>query len=158
MTDTPFSNRSFHSTEKCTVFLLLVLGLRCRDTRRVTMLVTHTDLSRTNRKTTTTNIFKNPKTPILTTTTQHTTLARNETRIYRNSLQPSTKPCQRSKNVANAPLTTEPPSSQPDDPRYPRPPWLRTIRWLLLHSRLTPLTFALILLLLYLLDKPSLLT
>src|SRR6266567_5052067 len=35
--------------------------------------------------------LKIPKTPILTTTTQHTTLAPNETCIYRNSLQPSTK-------------------------------------------------------------------
>src|SRR5437868_10183968 len=43
MTDTPFSNRSFHSTEKRTVFLCLWLGLRCRDTRRVTMFVIHTD-------------------------------------------------------------------------------------------------------------------
>src|SRR5437868_2889720 len=43
MTDTPFSNRSVHSPEKCTVFLCLWLGLRCRDTRRVTMFVIHTD-------------------------------------------------------------------------------------------------------------------
>src|SRR5438270_13762168 len=43
MTDTPFSNRSVHSPEKCTVLLCLWLGLRCRDTRRVTMFVIHTD-------------------------------------------------------------------------------------------------------------------
>src|SRR6266567_2471439 len=70
--------------------------------------------------------------------------------------QPSPKPCQRSKNVANAPKTTRNPSPKPDDPRYPRPPWLRTIRWLFLHWWLIPLTCAIILILIYLLDRPSL--
>src|SRR5205823_13480475 len=65
------------------------------------------------------------------------------------------KPCQRSKHVANAPLTAKHPSSQPDDPRYPRPAWLRAIRWLFLHWWLIPLTCAIILILIYLLDKPS---
>jgi hypothetical protein len=57
--------------------------------------------------------------------------------------------------VANAPLTTRNPSSQPDDPRYPRPTWLRAIRSLFLHWWLIPLTCAIILILIYLLDKPS---
>jgi len=54
--------------------------------------------------------------------------------------------------VANAPLTTDDPFSQLDDPRYPRPPWLRAARWLLLHWWLIPLACAIILIL----DRPLL--
>jgi hypothetical protein len=57
--------------------------------------------------------------------------------------------------VANAPLTTSTPSPKPDDPRYPRPAWLRVTRWLLLLWWLIPLACALILILIYLFDKPS---
>ncbi|MFL5591535.1 MAG: eIF2A-related protein [Ktedonobacteraceae bacterium] len=58
--------------------------------------------------------------------------------------------------MANAPKTTRNPSPKPDDPRYPRPTWLRAIRSLFLHWWLILLTCAIILILIYLLDRPSL--
>ena len=58
--------------------------------------------------------------------------------------------------MSNVPKTTRNPSSQPDDPRYPRPAFPRAIRWLLLHWPLIPLTCAIILILIYLFNKPSL--
>ena len=58
--------------------------------------------------------------------------------------------------MTNAPLTTEDSSSQPYDPRYPRPTWLLAIRLLFLLWPLNPFACALILILIYLLDKPSL--
>ncbi len=58
--------------------------------------------------------------------------------------------------MANAPITTSAPSPKPDDPRYPRPAWLRVIRWLLLNWWFIPLACTIILILIYLLDKPSL--
>jgi WD40 repeat protein len=56
--------------------------------------------------------------------------------------------------MANAPLTTINPSPEPDDPRYPRPTWLRTIRWLFLHWLLISVICAITLILIYLLDMP----
>ena len=57
--------------------------------------------------------------------------------------------------MTNAPITTEDPSPKPDDPRYRRPTWLRAILWLLLHWWLIPLTCAITLILIHLLDRPS---
>jgi hypothetical protein len=42
MTVTPFLNNWFRVVQKCTVFLLYLLGLRCADTLWVTMWVIHT--------------------------------------------------------------------------------------------------------------------
>ena len=51
---------------------------------------------------------------------------------------------ERSIDVANNPKTTDDTLSKPDDPRYPRPAWLRAIRWVLIRWWIIPLTCVII--------------